>query len=89
MTTTPTTTDTGGQAFPNAHPTCPGDGMTLLDYFAARADEHDIAEHMPDTVGECLTFESERGFYPTREWARYEHAAAMIAEKRRRESSSC
>ena len=49
------------------------DGMTLRDYFAAKASEADIAEYMPQTMGEAK-------FHPnrTRQWARYQHADAML-----------
>jgi hypothetical protein len=50
-------TDTGGQAFPNAHPTFPADGMTLLDYFAGQAMQSLITIGA-ESIVEC---ESARG----------------------------
>jgi hypothetical protein len=78
-------TNTGGPAFPRAPFTYTDNnngldwavreqsGMTLRDYFAAKASEADIAEYMPKTVGEA-TLQP----YRTRQWARYKHADAML-----------
>ena len=78
-------TNTGGPAFPttvrNHHDAETGgqwsehidEGMTLRDYFAAKASEADIAEYMPKTVGEA-TLQP----YRTRQWARYKHADAIL-----------
>jgi hypothetical protein len=76
----------GGPAFPlqcigPEYP--PGHvGMTLRDWFAAMASDQDIAEQLPETVGEVKKFVEERGFAPTRQWARYCHADAMIAARK-------
>jgi len=53
-------------------------GMSLRDYFAAHASEEDIAEFIPPTIGEAQTFEKVEGFWPSRQWARYKHADAML-----------
>ena len=37
------TTDTGGPAFPFTHPHGREEGMTLLDYFAAKAMQGELA----------------------------------------------
>jgi hypothetical protein len=67
--------ETGGPAFPShgsmgevAH-----EGMTLRDYFAAKASEEDIAEFLPKTVGESIRYP-----HRTRQWARYKHADRML-----------
>jgi hypothetical protein len=44
-------TNTGGPAFPT-HLNLT-QGMTLRDYFAAKASEADVAEYMPQTMGEA------------------------------------
>jgi hypothetical protein len=49
------------------------DGMTLRDYFAAKASEADIAEYMPETLEEAKLYPNR-----TRQWARYQHADAML-----------
>jgi hypothetical protein len=48
-------------------------GMTLRDYFAAKASDRDIAEYMPTTVGEAKLRP-----HATRQWARYQHAKEMM-----------
>ena len=69
----------GGPAFPteNARQTGPSswheEGMTLRDYFAAKASEEDISEYLPETVGEAKLHPNR-----TRQWARYKHADAML-----------
>jgi len=77
----------GGPAFPRAevlHPLTgnPWDygfqGMSLRDWFAGQASEDDIAEFMPQTQGDCWMFEEQHGFEPTRAWAKYQYADAML-----------
>ncbi|MEO0002457.1 MAG: hypothetical protein RLZZ22_149 [Pseudomonadota bacterium] len=69
----------GGPAFPteSAHQSSSStwhhEGMTLRDYFAAKASEEDIAEYMPATMGEARLHPNR-----TRQWARYQHADAML-----------
>lgn len=46
---------------------------SVRDYFAAKASEEDIAEYMPATMGEAQLHPNR-----TREWARYQHADAML-----------
>ena len=53
-------------------------GMTLRDYFAAAATEKDIQEFIPATCGEADQFRQKHGFLPSRQWARYCHADAML-----------
>jgi hypothetical protein len=48
-------------------------GLTIRDYFAAKASEEDIAEYLPATVGEAKLYPNH-----TRQWARYKHADAML-----------
>jgi hypothetical protein len=74
--------DDGGRAFPvfiedglYQH------GMTLRDYFAAAANEIDIEERLPGTVGEASELFKADGIKRTRLWARYRHADLMIAER--------
>jgi len=52
--------------------------MTLRDYFAAAATEKDIQEFIPATCGEADQFRQKHGFLPSRQWARYCHADAML-----------
>jgi len=72
--------DNGGPAFPID---VPGHriemGINKRDYFAAKATEEDIAEYMPATMGEARLHPNR-----TRQWARYQHADAML---RAREAS--
>lgn len=70
----------GGQAFPSGFVENEKDqidalhkGMTLRDYFAAKASEEDISEYLPETVGEAKLHPNR-----TRQWARYKHADAML-----------
>ena len=56
-------------------------GMTLRDYLAAHASEDDIKEFIPQTQGACSLFHKDHGFWPTRYWARYAHADAMLIER--------
>ena len=74
--------DTGGPAFPvhpdmaaqlGCVPSSSDAGMSLRDYFAAKASEEDIAEYMPTKVGEAKLYP-----HRTRQWARYKHADAML-----------
>ncbi len=39
-------------------------GMTLRDYFAAKATEEDIAEFLPKTSGDCARLAYDLGFAP-------------------------
>ena len=85
--------DNGGPAFPTEggrtvmsgntmHKTLPSDGMTLRDYFAAKASDGDVsaimAEHMVSedfgtiVISHCSI---------TRQQARYMHADAMLLER--------
>jgi hypothetical protein len=63
--------------FIHKHPTTGNttmeEGMDLRDYFAAKASEADIAEYMPQTMGEAKLHPNR-----TRQWARYQHADAMM-----------
>ena len=70
----------GGPAFPrSATDHCHSqEGMTLRDYFAAAATEKDIQEFIPATCGEADQFQQKHGFLPSRQWARYCHADAML-----------
>ena len=75
-------TNTGGPAFPGLHPSAEcryqDEGMTLRDYFASEASEEDIQEFIPATRGEAAEFQQRHGFSPSRQWARYCHADAML-----------
>jgi hypothetical protein len=64
----------GGPAFPSETEW----GMTLRDYFASEASEEDIQEFIPATRGEAAEFQQRHGFSPSRQWARYCHADAML-----------
>jgi hypothetical protein len=78
----------GGPAFPCAYYSEPigsigpqftiKGGMTMRDYFAAEASEEDIQEFIPATRGEAAEFQQRHGFSPSRQWARYCHADAML-----------
>lgn len=57
-----------------------GEGMTLRDYFAAKASEEDIKQFMPDRSGlqgHAITDMLAKN----RQQARYMHADAMLAER--------
>lgn len=83
-------TNTGGPAFPYV---CDADfdygvGMTLRDYFAAKATEQDIKEHEKsegkeivgkDTLGN--EWKRAETIYYTREQAKYRYADAMLKER--------
>ena len=82
--------NTGGPAFPVLHwisgeSTGAEEGMTLHDYFAARATEQDIKSHEqadgPEAKGvDTLGNEWKRPsiIYYTREQAKYRYADAML-----------
>ena len=72
------------------------EGMSIADYFAAHATEADIAIWIldgPDNVGTLLHKVGIRDradaqytgadYARLRSWARYQHAAAMIAERQK------
>ena len=67
--------ETGGPAFPAmderqiGHNEYRYEGMTLRDYFAAHANEKDIASHQIDP---------RTGRFVTREVAKYRYASAML-----------
>jgi len=76
--------DTGGPAFP----TMEDDGMTLRDYFAAKASDADIEALRERTKRKEVQISSmgrrEISLVVPREWrqiARYMHADAMLAER--------
>jgi hypothetical protein len=83
--TAKTPTD-GGAAFPVAHSYLIQPGMSLRDYFAAKASEKDIEYWMPkgftetviqrDPNGKC--YEIRQVATWTREQARYRYADAML-----------
>lgn len=66
--------DNGGPAFP-ADPHAVA-GMTLRDYFAAKASDGDITDVMMDYF-DCFTEQ----YSITRQQARYIHADAMLQER--------
>ena len=84
------TNNTGGPAFPTTKPLehwgDPNQGMTLRDYFAAKASEDDIAEHSSKGFIEEYVFDLGNGrkelrnreAYRTREEAKYRYADAML-----------
>lgn len=85
------TTETGGSAFPTPdvyHPNGQVEfgtpGMTLLDWFAAHASDEDVESFMPHTIGEHREFKEKHGFPPSRQWARYQHADAMLKARDRK-----
>ena len=79
---------TGGQAFPLKGPLMQSDeyGMTLRDYFAAKATEEDINAHQEGPMVEEHIFSDEDGSKLithrrtryTREQAKYLYADAML-----------
>jgi hypothetical protein len=82
-------TEDGGPAFPrnvldHGHgiKAIHESGMTLRDYFASKAMEADIKEYMPETVCEAAKLKEQLGFEPTRQWARYQHADAMLKARK-------
>ena len=80
--------DTGGPAFPSRNTL--NDGMTLRDYFAAKASEDDINAHTWKGYHEdYVTIDSygkksviQRPARWTREEARYRYADAMLAARK-------
>jgi len=80
-------TNTGGPAFPTG---TAFQGMTLRDYFAAKASEDDIKFWMPkgftetviqrDSNGNC--YETQQAASWTREQARYRYADAMLKARK-------
>jgi len=74
----------GGPAFPFQSPTnyCANEGITARDYFAALANENDIESSRPVTYGEATDFRKEKGFSWSRQWARYQHADAMLTARK-------
>ncbi len=83
------TEDTGGPAFPCPDKFKPKYGMTLRDYFAAKASEEDIQRHLftgriVEVVVERTNGRKEIDKQPevqTREQARYAFADAMLAAR--------
>ena len=81
--------DTGGPAFPQQDDATGSAGMTLRDYFAAKASEEDIRQHLftgrtVEVVVERANGRKEidrRSEVQTREQARYAFADAMIKER--------
>ncbi len=82
---------TSGPAFPPQHdPATHPSGMTLRDYFAARASEEDIQRHLftgriVEVVVERTNGRKEIDKQPefqTREQARYAFADAMLAARK-------
>lgn len=87
----------GGPAFPI--PLLEGEtfkgnanGMSLRDYFAAAATDADIAQWIPDTMGQAIQLAVELEIDQKnwadacsrlRCWARYKHADAMLRERNR------
>lgn len=85
-------TNTGGPAFPFVDYDCHGDimdihsGMTLRDYFAAKASEEDILQHIwkgfnetaIKTAPDGTKYETSIAARWTREQARYRYADAML-----------
>jgi len=67
--------DNGGPAFPVASTVVMADGMSLRDWFAAKANESDVLEiifkHAKSGGSSSIT----------RQQARYMHADAMLAER--------
>ena len=76
------TKDNGGPAFPTSHsPQYPSEltgGMTLRDYFAAKASDADVGEIMS-----CHFDYYTDQYTITRQQARYMHADAMLSERAR------
>jgi hypothetical protein len=80
---------TGGPAFPSPldtaimaglNPRNGALGMTLRDYFAAKASEEDIAQYMPCRSGLQGPAITER-LAKSRQQARYMHADDMLSER--------
>ena len=83
--------DTGGPAFP-CHPGIENsiyDGMSLRDYFAAKASEEDIKAHQEGVVKEQVVDDLNgrkrivhSNVRYTREQAKYRYADAMLEARR-------
>ena len=82
-------TNTGGPAFPDGSTNEWGNaynsGMTLRDYFAAKASEEDIRANIEGPMQECIVEGSDgrkhithRNVKYTREQAKYRYADAML-----------
>lgn len=58
-------------------------GMSLRDYFAAKATDNDIFEFLPATQGETVILCEQLGIKMNRlrVWAKFQHADAMLAER--------
>ena len=69
------TTDNGGPAFPRNHAANGHNGMTLRDYFAAKAMAAHISRHPLDVGGIGYPFDETMA-----EWA-YQQADAMLDER--------
>jgi len=74
--------DTGGPAFPTG---TAFQGMTLRDYFAAKATEEDIKAHREGSMEEHIAVDgtgrkyiTHRNTRYTREQAKYRYADAML-----------
>jgi hypothetical protein len=87
--------DTGGPAFPYVDDEWLQRGMTLRDYFAAKATEEDIKMFLPITRFEAADLMISLGWiekgkteYPQeqwirlRYWAKYKHADAMLEARK-------
>lgn len=85
--------DDGGSAFPvpperlnsangDNHWAYASQGMSLRDWFASKASEEDLQGFLPQTVGEVSFLFSKDGIHRTRQWARYQHADAMLAARK-------
>jgi hypothetical protein len=78
--------NTGGPAFPTATLAQKTEGgMTLRDYFAAKASEDDIRANIEGPIHECIVEGSDgrkhitnRTVKYTREQAKYRYADAML-----------
>jgi hypothetical protein len=86
-------TNTGGPAFPGPYVNDKGGleaiwkqgGMTLRDYFAAKASEEDIRANIEGPMQECIVESSDgrkhithRNVKYTREQAKYRYADTML-----------
>ena len=84
------TKDNGGPAFPSDELSMHSDeyrhinqqhsGMTLRDYFAAKASEDDIQQFMPHRSG-LQGVAITKHLAVSRQQARYKHADAMLLER--------
>lgn len=72
--------DNGGPAFPTVYANLEGHygttGLSMRDYFAAKASDADVGEIM----GRHFDFDTDE-YTITRQQARYIHADAMLAER--------